>query len=156
MRDFHESAQAYAAFAADCWRAGLGAAVPLAGVFAEHYRRLLAPVMPAEAVAATAVPALAAAATRCQRAAQALAALANGVATDAARRLTAELARTDAAPITTLRELHDLWVECGEQAWSAAVHQDAFGDAQSEWLASLVELHFEQQRVRRAAGGAPQ
>lgn len=169
LQIFQQSGQAYAAFIADCWRTGLGAARPHAGaapwpgfeslqsVFTEHYRRLLAPVVPPETVAAAALPALATAAARVQRAAQALAALADAAAADASRRLVAELSRTDAsaAPVTTLRELHDLWVECGEEAWAAAVHQDAYADAQCEWLASLVELQFEQRRIRQAPGGAP-
>lgn len=71
------------------------------------------------------------------------------IANDAFRRLDAELARTDAAaaPITSLRELHELWVDCGETAHAAAAHGEAFAAAQAELLAAFVELRFEQQQA---------
>lgn len=166
-RRLAEFVQQYAGFTADCWRLTAETAAapakggPLPGpeswlpMFTEHYRRLLAPTLPPESPGAAA-PALVAAAARCQRAAQALAVQTTAAAADAARRLAAELARADpeAAPITTLRGLHDLWVECGEAAWAATVHGDAYAAAQSEWLAALVELHCEQRRLQRPAGGA--
>lgn len=161
-----EFGQDYADFAAACWRqlqaaqslpAGAGhwpGVESLLGVFEEHYRRMLAPAMPPEIAAAATMPGLAAALARCQRAAHALGAETAAIALDASRRLSEELARTDAAatPVTTLRALHGLWVECGERAWSAAVRQDAYAAALSEWLAALVELQCEQQRLQQAAG----
>lgn len=125
----------------------------LQAALAEHYRRMIAPAMPPEVTAATAMPALAEALARCQRAGQALAAQSSAIGADAARRLVAELSRTDAqaAPVTTLAALHALWIECGEAAWSAAVHQDDYAAAQSEWLAALIELQFEQRRLQQGA-----
>jgi hypothetical protein len=45
-----------------------------------------------------------------------------------------------APPVTTLRELHALWIECGEAAWAAAAHRDEFAEAQAELLAAHVEF----------------
>jgi len=118
---------------------------------AETYRRMIAPAMPPQLAVAGTLPALAAAVARCQRAGQALTAQAAAIGADAARRLVAELSRTDAAaaPITTLAALHELWIECGEAAWSAAVHQDDCAAAQAEWLTSLVELQFAQRQLQQ-------
>lgn len=68
--------------------------------------------------------------------------LLNDVAVDAARRLGAALAddRPEATPITSLRELHALWIDCGEAAWSAAAHREEFAAAQAELLAALAGL----------------
>ena len=46
----------------------------------------------------------------------------------------------EAQPITSLRELHALWVECGEAAYSQAAHREEFAAAQAELLSALVEL----------------
>jgi hypothetical protein len=75
--------------------------------------------------------------------------LLNEIALDAAHRLGAALADEGpgVAPITTLRELHALWIACGEAAWSAAAHREEFAAAQAELLASLI--------ARRAPGTAP-
>lgn len=159
-----EFGQDYAAFATSFWGQFSGAGQPqaappwqgspaLQAALAEHYRRMISPAMPPQVTAAGALPALAAAAARCQRAGQALAAQATAIGADAARRLVAELSRTDAAaaPITTLAALHELWVECGEAAWAAAVHRDEYAAAQAEWLTSLVELQFEQRRLQQGA-----
>ena len=132
----------------------------LQAMFAGHYRRMLALAMTAPAAGTAEQPGLAQAAARCQRAARTLAGHTATIAADAARRLVAELSRTDAAatPIVTLAALHALSIECGETAWIAAVHQDAYADAQAEWLASLVELQSEQRRLQDAAqapGGPP-
>ena len=43
-------------------------------------------------------------------------------------------------PITSLRELHALWVECGEAAYSRAAHREEFAAAQAELLSALVDL----------------
>jgi len=154
-----EFGQDYAGFATSFWGQFAGAgqppaaqwlgSAPLQASLAEHYRRMIAPAMPAEVAAAAMLPALAGAVARCQRAGQALAAQAAAIGADAAARMAAELSRTDAAPITTLAALHDLSVECGEAAWSAAVHRDDYAAAQAEWLAALVELQFEQRRLQQ-------
>lgn len=159
-----ESGQDYAGFATTFWSQFPGAGQPpaaapwqgsaaLQAALAEHYRRMISPAMPPQVAAAGTAPALAAAVARCQRAGQALAAQATAIGADAARRLVAELSRTDAAaaPITTLAALHELWIECGEAAWAAAVHQDDYAAAQAEWLTSLVELQFEQRRLQQGA-----
>ncbi|MBM4218809.1 MAG: hypothetical protein FJ171_04055 [Gammaproteobacteria bacterium] len=108
--------------------------------FADHYRRLLAmpglPLAPPEATAPG--PRLA----RYQQAAERFGRLLNQIAVDAAQRLGAALADDgpDAPPITTLRELHELWIACGEAAWSAAAHREEFAAALAELLAALVAL----------------
>lgn len=167
-----EFGQDYAGFATIFWGqfSAAGQAPPAApwqgsaalqAALAEHYRRMISPAMPPQMTAASALPALTEALARCQRAGQALAAQSSAIGADAARRLVAELSRTDAtaAPITTLTALHELWIECGEAAWAAAVHQDDYAAAQSEWLAALIELQFEQRRLQQGAtppaGAAP-
>lgn len=159
-----EFGQDYAGVAAGLWGHFPGAGQPpaaapwqgsaaLQAALAEHYRGMISPAMPPQVAAAGTLPALAAAVARCQRASRALAAQATAIGADAARRLVAELSRTDAeaAPITTLAALHELWIECGEAAWAAAVHQDGYAAAQSEWLASLIELQFERRRLQQGA-----
>jgi hypothetical protein len=42
-------------------------------------------------------------------------------------------------PISSLRQLHELWVDCGEAAWAEAAHGDEFAEAQAELLAAWVE-----------------
>ncbi|MGQ0430261.1 MAG: poly(R)-hydroxyalkanoic acid synthase subunit PhaE [Gammaproteobacteria bacterium] len=159
-----EIGQDYAGIARDSWRFFGGAtaagAPPAAGsmqaAFAESYLRLLAPAAPFDLAGAGIAPGLPAAGARCQRALQALAMQAATIATDAARRLAAALSRDDPAalPVTSLRELHNLWVDCGEEAWAAAVHQDAYAAAQAEWLAALVEFVHEERRLHEAAQNA--
>src|SRR5262245_51683442 len=106
----------------------------------EQYRRLLAPPESPAAVAGTGVAS--AALLRYQAAAGRFAELLAAIANDAGRRLASALNESgaDAAPITTLRELHAVWIECGEAAWSAAAHGEAFATAQAELLVALVEL----------------
>lgn len=83
-----------------------------------------------------------AAALRLQRATQAFGALAAAAAVDAAERFQSALAATDPAlpKITTLRALHQLWIDCGETAHAAAAHAPAWAQAQAELLNALVEL----------------
>jgi polyhydroxyalkanoate synthesis regulator phasin len=52
--------------------------------------------------------------------------------------------------VTSLRQLHDLWVECGEQAYAAAAHRDDFAAAQAELLAAAIEWRFEQRELVEA------
>jgi len=79
---------------------------------------------------------------RMQQAQEQYARLALAIATDAGRRLIAALSASgpSAPPITSLRELHALWIECGEAAWAAAAHREDFAEAQAELLAAHVEL----------------
>lgn len=86
---------------------------------------------------------------RWQRATTRISELLSAVATDAVLRLAAELADPAASGplVTSLRQLHDLWVECGEQAYRAAAQGDAFATAQAELLMAMVELRFEQRSV---------
>jgi hypothetical protein len=66
----------------------------------------------------------------------------SAIALDASRRFSAALSAEGpgAAPITSLRELHALWIDCGEAAWGEAAHREEFADAQAELVAALVEL----------------
>ena len=84
-------------------------------------------------------------ALRLQRASQAFAQLAAGAAADAAARFQAAIAATDPTlpKITTLRALHELWIECGEAAHAAAAHAPAWAQAQAELLNALVQLRSE-------------
>jgi hypothetical protein len=85
---------------------------------------------------------------RWQHAATRVGELLSAVATDAVDKLLAALAGPEASgpPVTSLRQLHDLWVECGERAYAAAVHSEDFAAAQAELLAAMVEMRFEQRR----------
>jgi hypothetical protein len=73
---------------------------------------------------------------------QAFASQVNAIAIDAGQRLAEALARSgpEAPPITTLRDLHSLWIDCGEAAYAAAAHREEFAEAQAELLAAFVEL----------------
>jgi Poly(R)-hydroxyalkanoic acid synthase subunit (PHA_synth_III_E) len=104
-----------------------GHASPAAAAHFESYRRLFAAGLPPAAPEFSQILA--------------------GIATDAAARFATELGRSgpDVRPITSLRELFELWIDCGEAAWAAAAHRESFAVAQAELLASIVEL-------RRAQG----
>jgi len=95
---------------------------------------------------------LAAAAARCQRAAQRINELLATIAADACERLVTALWGPDASgpPITSLRELRDVWVECGEQAYAQAAHRQDFTGALTESVAAAVELCFEQRQLAEA------
>lgn len=90
-----------------------------------------------------------AAMVRCQRATQRFNELIARIAAQAVEGLNAALSATDASqpPITSLRQLHDLWVECGERAYADSAHGDEFASVQAERLAATIELRFEQQRM---------
>lgn len=119
-------------------QAGLPSFDPAA--VAASYQRLFMPALPSPDPGAGSAGAL-----RWQRAAQTLAQLATGVAAEAAGRLQAALASTDPTlpKITSLRALHDLWIDCGEAAHAAAAHSHAWAQAQAELLNALVDLHAE-------------
>ncbi len=83
---------------------------------------------------------------RYQHAAGRSAELASGIALDASRRLAQALAQSgpQAPPITSLRELHALWIDCGEAAYGEAARREEFAAAQAELLMALVELRAAQ------------
>ena len=108
--------------------------------FAEPYRLLFA--MPAFLTAGADGAASVASTRRYQQASERIGGLLNAAAAEAGRRLGAALA-TDApgaAPITTLRELQTLWIDCGEAAYAEAARREEFAVAQAELLMALVEL----------------
>ena len=128
---------------------GAGQATPeaLLESLAAGYQRLFAPA----GFAAAAPPAAAAAGSRAawaryQRAAARSVELVSTIALDASRRLAEALAQSgpEAPPITSLRELHALWIECGEAAYGEAARREEFAAAQAELLMALVELRAEQ------------
>ena len=108
--------------------------------FIERYQRLFMP--PGLAAAADRPAQTGAAFLRYQQAMERFARQANAIAVNAGERLTRALAQSgpDAPPITTLRELHSLWIDCGEAAYAAAAHHEEFADAQAELLAAFIEL----------------
>jgi class III poly(R)-hydroxyalkanoic acid synthase PhaE subunit len=92
---------------------------------------------------------LMAATLRWQRATARMGELQAAVAADAAGKLATELSGPDAAgpAVTTLRALHDLWVDCGERAYAAVAHGDDYAAAQAELLMAMVEMLSEQRRA---------
>lgn len=92
---------------------------------------------------------LIAATVRCQRAAARFNELLAAIAAAAAEKLLAALAAPEDAepPVTSLRELHGLWVRCGEEAYAVAAHGEDFVHAQAELLAATVEWRHEQQQL---------
>lgn len=107
--------------------------------FAGQYRLLFElPGLPPGADAAATGDAM----RRYQQAAQRIGELLNEAAADAGRRLGAALADDgpDALPVTSLRALQGLWVDCGEAAWSAAAHREEFAEALAELLAAWAVL----------------
>jgi hypothetical protein len=109
--------------------------LPLVGA----YQHLFTPPGPGPLDAAMA---RGAAFLRWQRANERFAILVATIANDAFVRLSRALEKTgpDAAPITTLAGLHELWIDCGEAAWSEAAHREDFAEAQAELLAALAGL----------------
>ena len=104
----------------------------------EHYRRLFTPTFVPDATATGTGTAF----TRYQLAAQRFGRQATAIALDASERFRAALSATgpQAPPITSLRELHALWIDCGEAAYAVHAHREEFADAQAELLAAFVEL----------------
>src|SRR5262245_24347759 len=143
QRRLADYAADYAALAAAAMPQGLPNAATLAAMSAPlvaRYQKLftppgLEPAMPEGG--AGGAPWL-----RMQQAQERYARLALAIATDAGGRLVAALSASGPAapPVTTLRELHALWIECGEAAWAAAAHREEFAEAQAELLAAHVEL----------------
>ena len=143
QRTLTDFAQGYAGIAAALWgpsRSGQPDLGVLRAALVEPYRRLFTPVVLGGAVGA--VAGATEAFQRWQRAAQVFAGEATAIAIDASRRLAAALEKSgpDAPPVTTLGELHALWIECGEAAYAEAAHGESFATAQAELLTALVEL----------------
>lgn len=147
MRRLMEFGGDYAGVAAEFWSQIQSKNPDFAGMqagLAERYQKLFMPVVvPAATPAETG-----AAFIRWQQAAERLGRHTSAIAIDACERFIAALSATgaDAPPITSLRELHELWIECGEAAFAAAVHREEFADAQAELLAAFVELRAGQLR----------
>ncbi len=142
-----EFADSYAGLAADFCRqvqSPQGGPSGMQSGLVERYRQLFAPFALPDAAPAGAAPAFA----RYQQAAERFGRQVSSIAVDASRRLAEALASTDpaAAPITSLRELHELWIDCGEAAYAEAAHRSDFADAQAELLAAFVELRAGQLR----------
>ena len=145
-RTLSEFARGFAALAGAVHGPGRGGpATPeaLLKSFAAGYQQLFAPsVFAAPFPAASPAAGSGAAWARYQRAAARSAELASAIALDASRRLAEALAQSgpQAPPITSLRELHALWIECGEAAYGEAARREEFAAAQAELLMALVEL----------------
>jgi hypothetical protein len=147
MRRLMEFGGDYAGVAAEFWNQIQSKDPDFAGMqtgLVERYRKLFTPVT----VPATSPTDSGAAFIRCQQAAERFGRYASAIAVDACQRLTTALTATgaDAPPITSLRELHELWIDCGEAAFAAAAHREDFADAQAELLAAFVELRAGQLR----------
>jgi hypothetical protein len=106
---------------------------------AHAYQQLFMPAGPSPLDAAAAGGAQL---LRWQRASERFGKLVAAIATDAFARLAGALDDDGppAAPVTTLAELHALWIDCGEAAWAEAAHREEFAEAQAELLAALAGL----------------
>lgn len=107
--------------------------------FAERYLALFAPATATLSAAAEQGHPATAARLRFQRACQRQGEAFAAIAQDACGRLIASLAAAG-PPITSLKELHALWIECGERAFADAAHGEAFAATQAELIAAYVEL----------------
>jgi hypothetical protein len=142
QRTLNQYAQGFAALAGAAWGPhGPGPANPeaLRQSLAAGYQQLFAPSgLAAAGPASGSGPAF----ERYQRAAARSAGIASSIAGDAGRRLAEALAASgpEFPPITSLRELQSLWIECGEAAYAEAARRDEFASAQAELLMALVEL----------------
>ena len=138
IRQLLELGQAQASLARLLTSAWQGQALPGAEQwrreFAAHYRQSFGP-----ALAVTGMPPTAQATLRYQSALQRQGTLLAGIAQAAASRFTAALAADAGPPITSLRELQNIWIDCGERAFGEAAHGEDFASAQAELLAAWVE-----------------
>ena len=114
----------------------------------ENFERMYLPAFGRLHTQQQATERLLAASLRWQRAAARVSELLSSVATIAVENLINALAAPESSgpPVTTLRELHDLWIECGEGSHAAAAHGEDFAAAQAELLSAMVEMRFEQRR----------
>jgi len=162
MQRLHAFSGDYVGLAGDWWRmlgaeatAAADAPPPSPADFeslradlTERYQQTFMPAFAQLAALQPPQPTIAAAHGRWQAALQRAGQQSAAIAHDAFHRFSIALASTDAAlpPITRLRELHELWIECGEAAYAAAAHRAEFADAQAELLAAFVELDSFRQR----------
>ena len=111
-------------------------------IFTDRYRQLFTPEFARIAPVPDPPDVSAAAMTRWQAATQRFGLQIAAIANDASQRLTGLLLADDAGlpPVTSLMQLHGLWIECGEAAYAAAAHGDEFAEAQAELLGAWVEL----------------
>jgi hypothetical protein len=139
MTAWLQGQQAFAQFAGSGF-AGQSLGAGTERFFADQYRQLFA--MPGLQMAAPRDAAPGPLLLRYQQAAERFGRLLNEAALDAARRLGAVLAddAPGSAPVTSLRQLHGLWIDCGEAAWSAVAHREEFAAAQADLFATLVAL----------------
>ncbi len=157
LRRLQEFGEEFAGVLQDCWRL-FGTALPpaeFASLQAEcqqRYQRLFMPAAAMPVAAADDGPAILAAAERCRQATSRFALQTSAIAADAFARFTTAVASTNETmpKITTLRELHDLWIECGEAAYGAAAHGESYAEAQAELLTALIELRFLQMQAARS------
>ena len=115
---------------------------------AAHYQGLFTPPAPA-ALAAPGGANAGAAFVRYQEAAARSGVLVAEIAREASGRFARALAAggPDAPPITSLRELHALWIECGEAAYHDAAHREDFAEAQAALVGALAELAAQARRA---------
>lgn len=118
-------------------------------IFTDRYQQLFTPELARSAPVPDPSQSSAAALARWQSATQRFGRQIAAIANDASQRLAALLLSEDAGlpPVTSLRQLHEMWIECGEAAYAAAAHGDEFAEAQAELLGAWVE-------VRAASRGA--
>lgn len=119
-------------------------------IFAERYRQSFTPDFVRIVPVPDPLPASAAAMARWQAATQRLGLQIATIANDASQRLSARLQSNDAGLplVTSLRQLHVLWIECGEAAYAAAAHGDDYAEAQAELLGAWVELQAASRRAQ--------
>lgn len=115
----------------------------------EKFERMYVPVVNPLHAQQQATERLMTSSLRWQRASARMSQLLSAAATTAVGNLAAALGGPAATgpPVTSLRQLHELWVECGERAYAGAAHSEEFAAAQAELLSAMVEMRFEQQRV---------
>lgn len=115
----------------------------------EKFERMYVPVVNPLHAQQQATERLMTSSLRWQRASARMSQLLSTAATAAVGNLAAALGGPAATgpPVTSLRQLHELWVECGERAYAGAAHSEEFAAAQAELLSAMVEMRFEQQRL---------
>ena len=120
----------------------------LSNALKEKFERLYVPAFGPLHAQQQATERLMATTLRWQRAVTRVSELLSTVATDAVEKLIAALADPGASgpPVTSLRQLHNLWVDCGERAFAVTAHSEDFAAAQAELLMAMVEMRFEQRR----------
>ncbi len=112
----------------------------------ESYRKTFMPGLASPAPRTDAPASGGQAARRFQAAVQGIGVQVSAIAADAFRRLNESIAAEGATapPITSLRQLFELWIECGEAAYAEAAHGEAFASAQVELLTAFAELRAQQ------------